>query len=157
MACFPSSWLCSVGTSPRASIFNVPPMIYIITFLKPKVQQFQVPVPLRIHSVIFIFVYVTLYSFEGCYLTPKSAMLDHNPVLWAPTVTHEKYNKRKVAYLSSISSLNLQMLSNADWKSLPNPFSLPSTSWSGFFWSPLDLESSRLYSENGELRMIWRG
>lgn len=89
-------------------------MIYIITFLKPKIQQFQVPMPLRIHSVIFISVYVTLYSFEGCYLTPKSAMLDHNPVLLAPTVTHEKYNKQKVTYLSSVSSLNLQMLSNAD-------------------------------------------
>lgn len=42
-------------------------------------------------------------------------------------------------------------------KSLPDPCFLPSTSLSGLFWSPLDLESSRLCSENVELRMIWWG
>lgn len=89
-------------------------MIYMVTFLKPKIQQFQVPMPLRIHHVIFIFIYVTLYFFKGCYVTPRSAMLDHNPVLLAPAVTHEKYKKQKVAYLSSIFSRNHQTLSNVD-------------------------------------------
>lgn len=95
VAYFPSSWLRSVKTSRRASIFSVLPMSYIITFLKPKIQQFQVPMPLRIHSVIFIFVYVTLYFFEAYYVTSRSAMLDHNPVLSAPAVTHKNIISRK--------------------------------------------------------------